>query len=112
MIGLDFPMKCVEDGGIALRQDEAERVQATWHDRSVEATLQELKSERPRRGFVRITQRGRDVLAERPVRIDLKYLSRFPELAKFRAGSAEGESARHPQKLNQLPRRPPQTCRI
>lgn len=47
--------------------------------------------ERPRRGFARITQRGRDVFAERPPRVDLKYLSRFPELERFRAGSVDGE---------------------
>jgi restriction system protein len=41
--------------------------------------------ERTRRGFVRITERGRATLSERPVRIDLKYLSRFPEFGAFHA---------------------------
>jgi restriction system protein len=41
--------------------------------------------ERTRRGFVRITERGRATLGERPVRIDLKYLSRFPEFGAFHA---------------------------
>lgn len=50
--------------------------------------------ERPRRGFARITARGREVLAERPGRVDLKYLARFPELERFRAG--EGERAPAP----------------
>ena len=45
--------------------------------------------ERPRRGFARITARGREVLAERPARVDLKYLARFPELERFRAGEGE-----------------------
>lgn len=51
--------------------------------------------ERPRRGFARITARGREVLAERPARVDLKYLSRFPELERFRAGSVEGGRETH-----------------
>ena len=37
-------------------------------------------------GVYVITDRGRDVLAEKPERIDLAYLSRFPELVQFRAG--------------------------
>jgi restriction system protein len=41
--------------------------------------------ERTRRGYVRIAERGRSVLSERPARVDLKYLSRFPELESFRA---------------------------
>ncbi len=40
--------------------------------------------EATRRGHVRVTDRGREVLAESPDRIDLKYLSRFPELDEFR----------------------------
>lgn len=39
--------------------------------------------ERPARGNVKITDRGVAVLAENPARIDLKYLSRFPEYAAF-----------------------------
>lgn len=39
---------------------------------------------RLRHGWVRISERGRQVLAERPERIDLKYLERFPELEEFR----------------------------
>lgn len=36
------------------------------------------------RGRFRITERGRSVLAENPKRVDLKFLSRFPELDDFR----------------------------
>ena len=48
--------------------------------------------ERPRRGYARITQRGREVLAEKPPRIDLRYLSKFPELERFRARAGEAAS--------------------
>ncbi len=42
------------------------------------------------RGRFRLTQRGRDVLKEKPLTVNLKYLERFPELEEFReAGNAE-----------------------
>lgn len=54
--------------------------------------------ERPARGVVKITDRGVAVLAENPTRIDLKYLSRFPEYAAFVSPSEKrlepGESAK------------------
>ena len=37
----------------------------------------------PTRGLVEITDRGRDVLANRPDRIDNEFLSRFPEFKEF-----------------------------
>lgn len=37
-----------------------------------------------RRGYFRITERGREVLAAPPQRIDIPYLKRFPEFAEFR----------------------------
>jgi restriction system protein len=39
----------------------------------------------PRRGFLRITQRGRDLLAENPVRVDLALLRRFDEFVDFQS---------------------------
>jgi restriction system protein len=39
---------------------------------------------RPRRSVYAITQRGREVLAENPDRVDLTVLSQFPEFAEFR----------------------------
>jgi restriction system protein len=39
---------------------------------------------RPRRGVYQITQRGRDMLAAHPERVDLAVLAQFPELAEFR----------------------------
>lgn len=40
--------------------------------------------ERPRRGWLRITERGREVLADPPARITVAYLMRYPEYAAFR----------------------------
>lgn len=37
-----------------------------------------------RRGFFRITESGKKVLASKPERIDVKYLERFPEFLAFR----------------------------
>jgi restriction system protein len=45
------------------------------------------------RGLNRITQRGKDVLATRPPRIDLKLLSQFPEFREFR-GTKANQAAR------------------
>ena len=40
--------------------------------------------EATRRGFFRITQRGLEILREKPIRIDQKYLGRFAEFAEFK----------------------------
>jgi restriction system protein len=37
-----------------------------------------------RRGYFRITDRGQEVVASKPERIDVKYLERFPEFVTFR----------------------------
>lgn len=42
---------------------------------------------RPRRSVYAITERGRQVLAENPERVDLGVLSKFPEFAEFRRTS-------------------------
>lgn len=47
-----------------------------------------LLLERPARATYRITDRGREVLSDDPARIDLKYLARFSELERFRAGGS------------------------
>jgi restriction system protein len=57
--------------------------------------------ERTRRGHFRISERGRQVLAARPDRIDVKYLDRFEEFRDFRdprrtrsgSGSTDGASS-------------------
>lgn len=40
--------------------------------------------ETPRRSYWRITERGKQVLARNPARIDLKFLEQFPEFVEFR----------------------------
>lgn len=50
--------------------------------------------ERPRRGCFRATEAGRKVLAEKPERIDVAFLNRFPEFVAFRTRTApETEAA-------------------
>ena len=43
--------------------------------------------ESPRRGALRITTRGKEILSSKPPRIDVKYLERFPEFIEFREAS-------------------------
>lgn len=43
--------------------------------------------ESPRRGALRITDRGKQILGDNPTRIDIKYLERFPEFIEFRDAS-------------------------
>lgn len=43
--------------------------------------------ESPRRGALRITARGKQILSENPERIDVKFLERFPEFIEFRDAS-------------------------
>jgi len=40
---------------------------------------------RPKRGVAKVTDRGLDVLAKHPHRVDLSVLAQFPELGEFRA---------------------------
>ena len=46
-----------------------------------------------RRGFFRITDRGRQLLAEKPDRIGIKLLDRFPEFVEFHKASPKKESS-------------------
>ena len=45
----------------------------------------------PKRGFFVITERGKQVLAGNPKKIDVKYLERFPEFVEFRRSRKEIE---------------------
>jgi restriction system protein len=49
--------------------------------------------ESPKRGIYRITERGRNVLAENPAAINISYLNRYPEYVAFRGGSGAGGEA-------------------
>lgn len=52
--------------------------------------------ESTRRGFVRATKRGLDVLKQNPQRIDVKFLEQFPEFVEFRARRREEAAAPAP----------------
>ena len=47
----------------------------------------------PRRGAYEITERGRSVLSARPARIDIAFLTQFPEFQAFRQGGEAREGA-------------------
>ncbi len=42
----------------------------------------------PRRGVVRLTERGRRILAAPPPRLDMAFLGQFPEYQEFRTAAA------------------------
>jgi restriction system protein len=44
-----------------------------------------------RRGFFRISQRGKDVLNKKPDEINTKFLERYPEFIEFRARRREAQ---------------------
>lgn len=48
--------------------------------------------ESPRRGVVRITDRGKEVLRKKPARIDVKFLDQFPEFIEFRTSRHADEA--------------------
>jgi restriction system protein len=48
---------------------------------------------RPKRGVVRVTDRGRKVAAEHPDRVDLRVLSEFPEFTDFQSRSRRPRQA-------------------
>ena len=43
--------------------------------------------ENPKRGYFKITSRGKDVLNSKPTRIDMKFLKQFPEYIEFKQTS-------------------------
>lgn len=47
--------------------------------------------ESTRRGYFRITQRGREVLAKKPTEINVKFLDQLPEFIEFRTKQREPE---------------------
>lgn len=66
---------------------------------------------RPRRSVYAITDRGREVLAANPERVDLTVLSQFPELAEFRKGSSSPRRQEpHPCRSQSRTRRRPRSA--
>lgn len=49
--------------------------------------------ESTRRGFFKITRRGIEALQHNPSRIDLKFLSQYPEYLEFRAGTKKEKTS-------------------
>lgn len=49
--------------------------------------------EKKRRGFVKITQRGSQVLMQKPERIDTKFLEQYPEFAEFKRLPKRGRAS-------------------
>lgn len=51
--------------------------------------------ESPRRGYMKITERGKEVLKESPEKIDDEYLMRFEEFIKFKKSSQNFPKTKH-----------------
>ena len=58
----------------------------------------------PKRGFVKITPRGDTVLSEKPSRIDLAYLKKFPELIQFITSDKKEVNKHTDRKQTETPR--------
>ncbi len=70
--------------------------QPTFHNRASWARTYLKKAgllDTPKRAMVQITQRGLDVLKEKPERIDVRYLKRFPEFVEFQSAKRGAENA-------------------
>ncbi|WP_018130346.1 restriction endonuclease [Effusibacillus pohliae] len=48
--------------------------------------------ETPKRGSYHITNRGLEVLSQKPASITVDYLMRFPEFVEFRSGNSDGDT--------------------
>jgi restriction system protein len=58
--------------------------------------------ESPRRGYFRITQRGLEVLAKNPTKINVKFLEQYPEFIEFRAKRSEPKDAAETAEIEDL----------
>lgn len=70
--------------------------QPTFHNRASWARTYLRKAGllgTPKRAMVQITQRGLDVLKEKPERIDVRYLKRFPEFVEFQSAKRGDDGA-------------------
>lgn len=55
-----------------------------------------------KRGVFRITARGKEVLAQNPARVDMKFLEQFPEFIAFRDASANSSADEKQVRNNQV----------
>lgn len=79
------------------RHDVLRSGQPTFANRVHWAAVYLVKAglmERPERGKLRITARGRETLAESPPRIDDRFLMRFPEFVEFQTRKPRTEAAK------------------
>jgi len=53
--------------------------------------------ESTRRGYFKITPRGLEVLSKNPVKIDVKYLSQFPEFVEFQTAKRSASEEKQPR---------------
>lgn len=44
---------------------------------------------RPQRGYFTVTEKGKEILSQKPGKIDVKFLQQFPEFEKFRTSKRE-----------------------
>lgn len=58
--------------------------------------------EGPRRGYLKITDRGLDLLKNKPVAIDSKFLNRYKEFVEFRNKSGAATGAKHSAGTNEV----------
>ncbi len=54
----------------------------------------------PKRGFLKISQRGIEVLRQKPERIDIKFLDRFPEFVEFRTSGKKNHAETEPSAIS------------
>jgi restriction system protein len=57
--------------------------------------------EATRRGYFQITKRGKQVLAEQPTKIDVKYLEKFPEFLDFRTRKKDKNDTASEERLGE-----------
>jgi len=92
------PLKLSEEERAALLPSGRQAVIANRTHWAITYMAQAGLLERTRRGFVRLTERGRAVLARAPERIDDDFLMEFPEFVAFKrrsrgAGRGDGSPA-------------------
>lgn len=63
----------------------------------------------PKRGLVQITDRGREVLSQNPVRINRAFLEQFPEFVEFQSRSTVQSESEIPKSLSTEKQTPEET---
>jgi restriction system protein len=67
---------------------------------------------KPKRGYFEITQRGRDVLVEKPEKIDRAFLMQFPEFVGFLTSSPANAGASVPTEANASEQTPDERLQV